>query len=84
MKTTKLQLFFTGLFIAMALVFTSCGNGTGDTNGTHTHTDSTGKESEDHAHTAYQCPMDCEKGKTYAEPGTCPVCKMELTKVEVK
>jgi len=26
----------------------------------------------------YQCPMDCEKGKTYNEPGKCPVCKMEL------
>ncbi len=26
----------------------------------------------------YQCPMDCEKGKTYDEPGSCPVCKMDL------
>ena len=29
----------------------------------------------------YQCPMDCEKGKTYEEPGSCPVCKMDLKKV---
>ena len=27
---------------------------------------------------AYVCPMDCEKGKTYAEPGKCPVCEMDL------
>lgn len=27
---------------------------------------------------AYQCPMNCEDGKTYAEPGKCPVCKMDL------
>ncbi len=27
---------------------------------------------------AYQCPMDCEKGKTYEETGSCPVCKMDL------
>jgi len=27
---------------------------------------------------AYACPMDCEDGKTYAEAGTCPVCKMDL------
>ncbi len=27
---------------------------------------------------AYQCPMDCEKGKTYDEKGSCPVCKMDL------
>ena len=26
----------------------------------------------------YQCPMDCEKGKTYDETGSCPVCKMDL------
>lgn len=27
---------------------------------------------------AYECPMDCEKGKTYDKKGTCPVCKMDL------
>lgn len=26
----------------------------------------------------YQCPMDCEKGKTYDEEGSCPICKMDL------
>jgi hypothetical protein len=26
--------------------------------------------------------MDCEKGKTYDEPGSCPVCKMDLQKVK--
>ena len=26
----------------------------------------------------YQCPMDCEKGKTYDAEGSCPVCKMDL------
>ena len=30
----------------------------------------------------YQCPMDCEDGKTYDKEGTCPVCKMDLKKVE--
>jgi len=32
----------------------------------------------------YQCPMDCENGKTYDQPGTCPVCAMDLKKVEKK
>jgi len=32
----------------------------------------------------YQCPMDCEKGKTYDKEGTCPVCNMKLKKVEKK
>lgn len=31
----------------------------------------------------YQCPMDCEDGKSYTEPGTCPVCKMDLKAKEV-
>lgn len=26
--------------------------------------------------------MDCEEGKTYEEEGSCPVCKMDLKKVE--
>ena len=31
----------------------------------------------------YQCPMDCEKGKSYTENGNCPVCKMDLKGKEV-
>lgn len=27
---------------------------------------------------SYICPMDCEKGKTYDQAGSCPVCKMDL------
>lgn len=30
--------------------------------------------------TVYQCPMDCENGKTYADTGKCPVCEMDLEK----
>jgi len=32
----------------------------------------------------YQCPMDCEKGKTYDEVGNCPVCKMSLKEKKSK
>lgn len=32
----------------------------------------------------YQCPMDCEKGKTYDKPGQCPVCGMDLEKPPVE
>jgi hypothetical protein len=28
--------------------------------------------------TAYICPMDCEDGKLYDQPGKCPVCNMNL------
>jgi len=47
-------------------------------------------DSEEMASTdVYQCPMDCEKGKTYDKEGACPVCKMDLKvksveKVEMK
>ena len=30
---------------------------------------------------AYACPMRCEDEKTYAQPGRCPVCGMELVQV---
>ncbi|MCF6294893.1 MAG: hypothetical protein L3J25_04305 [Flavobacteriaceae bacterium] len=30
----------------------------------------------------YHCIMDCENGKTYDKEGACPVCKMNLKKVE--
>ena len=33
---------------------------------------------------AYVCPMDCEKGKTYEQPGECPVCHMKLVQKEVR
>ncbi len=29
----------------------------------------------------FQCPMKCEKEKTYDRPGSCPVCEMELEPV---
>jgi hypothetical protein len=36
--------------------------------------------------TKYICPMNCEKGKTYDQPGSCPVCHMDLepAKAEVE
>lgn len=48
----------------------------------------TATEHEGHDHSeatmhkpAYECPMDCEKGKTYDAKGKCPVCKMDLIEV---
>ncbi len=32
----------------------------------------------------YQCPMQCEGDKTYAEFGSCPVCKMDLKPINQK
>ena len=33
---------------------------------------------------SYQCPMKCEGEKSYKKEGACPVCKMDLKKVEPK
>ena len=32
--------------------------------------------------TEYICPMNCEEGKTYNNPGDCPVCNMHLVPVD--
>jgi hypothetical protein len=42
-------------------------------------TETNGKQDSTQVSSAvYQCPMDCEKGKTYDKPGQCPVCGMDL------
>lgn len=61
----KVLLIFTIVF-TVAFTVTSCKK---DKN-----TDS----KEELATKIYQCPMDCEKGKSYTEEGSCPVCKMDL------
>jgi len=68
------------VFAVAGLFITACGNKENKEAATEetAHSHKVGEEQ----HLAYQCPMDCEKGKTYTEQGTCPVCKMEL--IEVK
>lgn len=42
------------------------------------------KEHDHKSEMVYQCPMDCEEGKTYDKEGSCPVCKMDLKAKEGK
>lgn len=37
--------------------------------------------SDEMAAKTYQCPMDCENGKTYDAEGSCPVCNMDIKEV---
>ena len=61
--------------IAMISLFSACR----DNNSQQPHD----QMHEGHQHAAvYQCPMKDEGDKTYDHPGTCPVCGMELKKVE--
>ncbi len=70
-KAVSLLLF---LISFSFLFFVSCKDNKAE-NKSESHT-------ELHASAAYQCPMDCQDGKTYLEAGSCPVCKMDLKAVE--
>ena len=67
-----------GLALVMSLgAFTACKND---------HPKNMGSSEMAAPGTKYICPMNCEKGKTYDQPGSCPVCHMDLepTKAEVQ
>jgi len=69
----KKSILVLALFFGFSTIMFSCKN-----------KESQSAETELHAahHDKYKCPMDCEEGKTYDEPGKCPVCKMDLQKVK--
>ncbi|WP_196890665.1 heavy metal-binding domain-containing protein [Aureivirga marina] len=79
------------VFIATSLVAVSCGEApkTENNEATTPKTEAVKKEEapkkvetkEIASADIYQCPMDCEKGKTYEKEGKCPTCKMDLAKV---
>ena len=93
MKTKSL--FFTVaaalLFTAGSIALSGCGNTSNSKSNEHQHEATEMKhdhdmddehKSGDMAEARYQCPMKCEGDKTYDKPGKCPVCKMDLKKVE--
>lgn len=41
-------------------------------------------KNKDSASAIYECPMHCEGEKTYDQPGSCPVCKMDLIPISKK
>jgi hypothetical protein len=47
---------------------------------THDHAEHEHGEGDMHM-ANYTCPMDCEKGKMYDQPGKCPVCEMDLIEI---
>ena len=63
------------VFAMATLSFVSCKDEAKE----ETTVEASKEASNEEMHTAsYVCPMDCEKGKTYDEPGKCPVCEMDL------
>lgn len=70
MKKAKV-LIATGIFFLAGIIFTGCAEVTT----TETNEQTAEKE-------VYQCPMDCEDGKTYEEEGQCPLCEMDLALID--
>ncbi|MDX5585437.1 MAG: heavy metal-binding domain-containing protein [Aureibaculum sp.] len=78
MKKTILTL---AIIIAVGFTFTSCKNDKKEE--VKVEDVKTVVEQEMASNVVYQCPMDCEKGKSYTDKGNCPVCKMDLKSKEV-
>lgn len=65
------NIFIVSYALALSVVaFSACKNDHSKHATTSTETAAPG--------TKYICPMNCEKGKTYDQPGSCPVCNMDL------
>jgi hypothetical protein len=78
----KKSIFIMAVFFSFAVMFTAC---------KETKKEEVKSENlEEHEHDndemaskdVYQCPMDCEEGKTYDVVGSCPVCEMDLKEVK--
>lgn len=79
MKKTILVL---AMIVAVGFTFTSCKN---DKKEEVKAEEVKIEESKELAsNEVYQCPMDCEHGKSYTEAGSCPVCKMDLKAKKVE
>jgi hypothetical protein len=75
------------LILSLGLFVTSCKENKKSTEDVkiekHEHGDSDEEMKKSEIAVAeYQCPMKCEGDKTYHEPGSCPVCKMDLKEVK--
>jgi uncharacterized protein YxeA len=73
----KKIIFVIVIICSISFVFIACKSEKKEEKKEHVSVD---KDAKEIAHNTYQCPMDCEKGKTYEKEGKCPVCKMKLRK----
>ncbi len=67
----KKPILVLAMIIAVGFIFTSCKKDKKEDVKTEV-------KEELASNVLYQCPMDCEKGKSYTEAGACPVCTMAL------
>lgn len=71
----KNHIIITALSLIVIMFITSCGSNRSENKKENTATEQT-------ENAKYQCPMKCEGDKTYDKPGQCPVCNMDLEKIE--
>ncbi|MDZ4846188.1 MAG: heavy metal-binding domain-containing protein [Chitinophagales bacterium] len=64
----------TAVLLASVLFIASCASGNSESKNENA--------TEQTASAKYQCPMKCEGEKTYDKPGQCPVCNMDLKRLE--
>ena len=81
-KTMKKVILVLAISLGISVFFTSCRDSKKE-NKTEMHENQDHEANEMASNVVYQCPMDCEKGKSYTEKGNCPVCKMDLKGKEV-
>lgn len=74
----KKSILVVAAIFSIAVIFTSCKDTKKKEVKTESHENHGHDKDAEMAHDEYQCPMDCEKGKTYEKEGSCPVCKMDL------
>lgn len=72
------SIFVLVAIFSVAIVLTSCKESKKEEVKTENHDDHEHDNDQMASKEEYQCPMDCEKGKTYDKEGSCPVCKMNL------
>lgn len=71
----KIKFSTATLLLASVMFFASCGNNTSESKKETSTT-------EQATLVNYHCPMRCEGDKMYDEPGQCPVCNMNLEKMD--
>lgn len=69
----KKQIITATLLFTVTLFIASCGSN---------NSESDKDKTEQTKDAMYQCPMKCEGEKMYDKPGSCPVCNMDMKKVE--
>ena len=84
----KKSILLFALSLSLGVVLMSCKEEKKEAKSEETKTEMQENHAADKADMAmndkYRCTMDCEEGKTYDRPGKCPVCNMEMKKIETK